>query len=53
MYDCSVFTPHSQVQKNIKARGNEWDKKSPVWSNTQYLNEIYNTMKREYLKQAK
>ena len=40
-----------QVQKKIKARGNEWDKDSPVWGNRQYLSNIYNEMKRKYLKE--
>ena len=40
-----------QVQKKIKARGNEWNKDSPVWGNRQYLSDIYNEMKRKYLKE--
>ena len=40
----------SQVQKNIQARGNEWDKDSPVWTNKKYLGDVYNEMKRNYLK---
>jgi len=39
-----------QVQKNIAARGNEWDKNSPVWTNKNYLNDIYTELKRNYLK---
>ena len=39
-----------QVQKNIKARGNEWDKDSPVWNNTQYLTNIYNEYKKNWLR---
>lgn len=42
--------PVDVVQKNIAARGNEWDKNSPVWTNKNYLNDIYNEMKRNYLK---
>ena len=39
-----------QVQKNLKAGGNEWDKDSPVWNNTQYLNNIYNEYKKNFLR---
>jgi len=39
-----------QVQRNIKARGNEWDKDSPVWNNTQYLSNIYNEYRNNYLR---
>lgn len=42
--------PVDVVQKNIQARGNEWDKNSPVWTNKQFLSDIYNEMKRNYLK---
>jgi len=42
--------PVDQVQRNIKARGNEWDKDSPVWNNTQYLSSIYNEFKNNYLR---
>jgi len=42
--------PVDVVQKKIKDRGNEWDKDSPVWSNTSYLNEIYTNFKQSYLK---
>merc|ERR1711976_267141 len=45
--------PVDIVRRNIKARNNEWDKNSPVWANTQYLNDMYNQMKREYLKNAR
>jgi len=41
--------PADTVMKNIKARGNPWDKDSPVWTNKRYLNDIYNEMKRRYL----
>jgi len=43
--DASVDT----VMRNIKARGNPWDKDSPVWTNKRYLSDIYNEMKRRYL----
>ena len=43
----------SKVRRKIKERNNEWDKNSPVWSNTQFLNDIYNQMKREYLRKAR
>jgi len=42
--------PAEAVMKNIKARGNPWDKNSPVWTNKRYLNDIYNEKKRRYLK---
>lgn len=42
--------PVDVVQKKIEARGNEWDKNSPVWTNKNYLSDIYNEMKRNYLK---
>jgi len=41
--------PVDTVMKNIKARGNPWDKDSPVWTNKRYLSDIYNEMKRRYL----
>lgn len=44
--------PVDVVQKKIAARGNEWDKDSPVWGNTEYLTELYGLMKRDYLKKA-
>jgi hypothetical protein len=37
------------VQKKIAARGNEWDVDSPVYGNESYLNDIYKTIKRDYL----
>lgn len=37
------------VMRKIKARGNPWDKDSPVWTNKRYLSDIYNEMKRRYL----
>ena len=37
--------------KNIQARGNEWDKNSPVWTNKQYLADIYNELKRTFYKE--
>lgn len=37
------------VQKNIQARNNEWDKDSAVWNNSQYLNDIYSSMKNKFL----
>lgn len=42
--------PVDVVQKNIAARGNEWDKNSPVWTNKNYLSDIYTELKRNYLK---
>ncbi len=51
IHSMSRFSP-LQVQKKIASRGNEWDKDSPVWSNTQYLNDLYNMMKKDYLRQA-
>jgi len=42
--------PADVVQKNLKAGGNEWDKDSPVWNNTQYLNNIYNEYKKNFLR---
>jgi len=47
--DASVDT----VQKKIAARGNEWDKNSPVYGNASYLNDIYNTIKKDYLSKEK
>jgi len=43
--------PVDVVQKNIKARGNEWDKDSPVWNNSQYLSNIYTDFKKHYLRE--
>ena len=43
--------PVDTVIKNIQNRGNEWDKNSPVWTNKQYLSDIYNELKRNFLKQ--
>ena len=40
-----------QVIKNIQNRGNEWDKNSPVWTNKRYLSDIYNELKRNFLKE--
>lgn len=45
--------PVSEVQKKISARGNEWDKDSPVWKNSQYLHDIYEGMKNNYLQKAR
>lgn len=42
--------PLETVQRNIKARGNEWDKDSPVWFNNEYLSAIYNEYRTNYLK---
>ncbi len=44
--------PVEVVQKKIADRGHEWDKDSPVWSNTEYLNDLYSLYKKDYLKQA-
>jgi len=41
--------PSDVVMRNIKARGNAWDKDSPVWTNKRYLNDIYNEKKRRHL----
>lgn len=43
--------PTDVVMKNIQNRGNEWDKDSPVWTNRQYLSDIYNELKRNFLKE--
>ena len=51
MLDQVVDLNISQVQKNIKARGNEWDKDSPVWNNSQYLSNIYTDFKKHYLRE--
>ncbi|XP_059085115.1 NADH dehydrogenase [ubiquinone] 1 alpha subcomplex subunit 10, mitochondrial-like [Tigriopus californicus] len=45
--------PISEVQKKICSRGNEWDKDSPVWKNSQYLHDIYEGMKNNYLQKAR
>lgn len=42
--------PVEVVQNNIKKRGNEWDQNSPVWSNKNYLNEIYSGFKTGFLR---
>jgi len=42
--------PADVSQKNIKAMGNEWDKDSPVWNNTQYLTDIANEYKNNWLR---
>ena len=47
--DASVDT----AMKNIAAKGNEWDKNSPVWTNKQFLNDIYTAFKNDYLRKAK
>eukprot|EP00095_Tigriopus_kingsejongensis_P012124 maker-scaffold1286_size50552-snap-gene-0.5 protein:Tk12124 transcript:maker-scaffold1286_size50552-snap-gene-0.5-mRNA-1 annotation:"GI10455" len=46
-------SPVSEVQKKMKESGNEWDVNSPVWKNTRYLQDIYEGMKNNYLKEAK
>ena len=43
--------PVDIVMTNIEKRGNEWDKNSPVWTNKQYLTDIYNELKRNFLKE--
>jgi len=43
--------PVDTVIKNIANRGNEWDKNSPVWTNKRYLSDIYNELKRNFLKE--
>merc|ERR1712179_513822 len=44
---------HSKtVMKNIAAKGDEWNKNSPVWTNKSYLDYIYTNFKKEYLKKA-
>lgn len=43
--------PTDVVMKNIQNRGNEWDKNSPVWTNKQYLSDIYNELKKTFLKE--
>lgn len=42
--------PVEVVQENIKKRGNEWDKDSKVWSNSQYLSDIYSEFKQNFLR---
>jgi len=42
--------PADVSQKNIKAMGNEWDKDSPVWNNTQYLTDIADEYKNNWLR---
>jgi len=47
--------PTSVVQNNIRKRAetsHPWEKNSPVWENTDYLNDWAETNKREYLKEA-
>jgi len=43
--------PVDVVVKNIQDRGNEWDKNSPVWTNKQYMTDIYNELKKNFLKE--
>lgn len=43
--------PVDTVTKNIKARGNEWDENSPVWTNKRYLTDIYNELKKTFLRE--
>lgn len=43
--------PTDVVMKNIQNRGNDWDKNSPVWTNKQYLSDIYNELKKTFLKE--
>jgi len=43
--------PVDTAMKKIQDRGNEWDKNSPVWTNKQYLADIYNELKRNFLKE--
>merc|ERR1712018_920202 len=43
--------PVEVAMKNIQSRGNEWDKDSPVWTNRQYLSDIYNELKKTFLKE--
>lgn len=42
--------PVDVSQKNIKAMGNEWDKDSPVWNNTQYITDIADEYKNNWLR---
>jgi len=42
--------PVDVVQNNIKKRGNEWDKDSKVWNNSQYLSDIYGEFKQNFLR---
>ena len=44
--------PSDVVQKKVLAAGNEWDKESPLWKSKDYLDDIYNSMKRKYLREA-
>jgi len=43
--------PVEVAMKNIQSRGNEWDKDSPVWTNKRYMLDIYNELKKNFLKQ--
>ena len=43
--------PVDVAMKNIQSRGNEWDKDSPVWTNKRYMLDIYNELKKNFLKQ--
>merc|ERR1712020_39425 len=38
-------------ESRVQYKGNEWDKNSPVWTNKQYLSDIYNELKRNFLKE--
>jgi len=42
--------PVDVVQKKCKALGKEYDQDSPVLNNTQYMNDLYNLHKKDYLK---
>merc|ERR1719232_1078835 len=42
--------PVDVVQRNMKASSNEWDRNSPLWNNSQYLNAIYSEYKNNFLK---
>jgi len=47
--------PTSVVQANIRKRADTthpWEKSSPVWENTDYLEDWSKTMKKDYLKEA-
>lgn len=45
--------PIDTVRKNIAARGNEWDKDSPVWNHPTFLEDVYTEVKKNYLKKAR
>lgn len=43
--------PVDVVQRRIAEKGLAHDKGAKLWQNTEYLNDVYNTMKRNYLRE--